>query len=869
MSHDRKQDESSGTVALGPASGGTEGASSNGAATSRRAPSQDDRPTITLDPTSTRRVTTRPPGSQGEGRGSPPAPCWPLTPKPGAPWVDRLDPAVEGLPPRYTYGKEIGRGGQGRILTVFDTKLGRPVALKTILAGKNASQDAVSRIIHEVQITGQLEHPNIIPVYDIGQLATGDIFYTMRKVEGRSLADVIKGLAEGDEKTCREFSRVRLITVLLQICQGLAFAHDRQVVHRDLKPSNIMLGNYGEVTIMDWGCAKVRRASLSDTLSAVPRVTSQRQDDDWTLIGTVQGTPAYMSPEQAAGDPARIDHRSDIYAVGAILYEILTFSPPFEGTGDLEARLEAIQRDPVVPPRVKAAGRDIPEELEAVCLKCLAKNPDERYQTAHELYNALEAYLEGSLARERHRAEAEQIVRRGKAIAARYERLTRRVEMLRDRVDSLRKAIEPWEPIERKRRLWKAVKDLEIGEAHRIITFGEVVTALHQAISHDPENREAHRLLAELYWSQFLDAERRRDTHDMLYFEAMVREYGGERFEEALVGEGILSIASDPPDVEVVVWRYEEVDCRLQRLHARHLGKTPIRNIRLRPGSYLIELGTPETHHATVPVLMERQGKVTLNTRLVHPEDLGDHYVHVPAGPFLAGGDPRAPGGTPRALRWVDDFAISRYPVTYEEYGEFLNALRQRDPEQARARAPRKGLFKGYHWAHETERDDHTGGIELYHPRWPVFGISWHDAVAYCRWRSEVEGCEVRLPTEDEWEKAARGVDGRLFPWGDEFDPTFCKMWESRRHAAIPEPVGTFEADVSPYGVHDMAGCVSEWCQDWFNSTLELKLIKGGGWNATQNQCRLARRHGEHHRGVSPWVGFRVVRPLKLRSSPP
>ncbi len=792
-------------------------------------------------------------------------PRWSVKPGPKAPWFDRLDPAAEGLPPRYLYGKEIGRGGQGRILTVFDTKLGRPVALKTVLAGKQTTRNAVARIIHEVQITGQLEHPNIIPVYDIGQLATGEIFYTMRRLEGRSLADVIKGLADGDQQVCQEFSRVRIITVLLQLCQGLAFAHDRQVIHRDLKPSNIMLGDYGEVIIMDWGCAKVRRASLSDSLTTVPPVTSSTSTNDWTLIGTVQGTPAYMSPEQAAGDPSRIDHRSDIYAVGAILYEILTFSPPFEGV-DLEARLRAIQHDPVVPPRVRAAGREIPEELEAVCLRCLAKDPDQRYRSARDLHKALEAYLEGTLARERHRTEAEEMVRRGKAVAARYSRLTRRAENLQRRVDTLRKEVDPWAPVERKRRLWQAVKDLELTEAHRITTFGEVVTALHQALSHDAGNLEAHQLLAELYWSQFLDAERRRDTHDMLYFEAMVREHGGERYADALAGDGALSVSSEPAGAAVMLWRYEEIDGRLQKQEGKSVGRTPVRNLGLARGSYLVELEARGCVRTAVPVLMERQGKVSLNTRLVPADELTPDYVHVPAGPYVSGGDPRAPGSNPRARRWVGDFAISRAPVTWEQYMAFLGALRERDPDQAEARAPRRALLQAYPWFRGAEESGvpWTGRQQPYHPRWPVFCISWHDAVAYCQWRSAIEGYEIRLPTEDEWEKAGRGVDGRCYPWGDVFDPTFCKMWESRRQAATPEPVGSFQADVSPYGVQDLAGCVSEWCQDWFNSTLGLKLIKGGSWNATQNQCRLARRHGEHHQGVSPVVGFRVVRPLKL-----
>ena len=193
--------------------------------------------------------------------------------------------------------------------------------------------------------------------------------------------------------------------------------------------------------------------------------------------------------------------------------------------------------------------------------------------------------------------------------------------------------------------------------------------------------------------------------------------------------------------------------------------------------------------------------------------------------------------------------------------------MAERDPEEAQRRSPRYGGMPGHYWTPNQEGRYQLPELEVHghpwHPRWPVFGVSWEDAVAYCRWRSEVEGRKVRLPMEQEWEKAARGTDGRYYPWGDLFDPTFCRMRESRETAATLEPVGTFELDESPYGVRDAAGCISEWCQEWFSRKHQLKLVKGGAWNSTRNQCRAARRHGEHIGESLTWVGFRTVRPLK------
>ncbi len=316
-------------------------------------------------------------------------------------------PGVSRGVDKYETVGELGKGGMGEVLKVVDKDLKREVALKRMRGGKEVSSGALLRFVEEAQATGQLEHPNIVPVHDLGVDAEGQVYFTLKFVQGDSFKKVLKGRIEkapldsarpDGPGYADEYNSERMIAILIDICQGVAYAHAKGVIHRDLKPDNVMLGKFGEVLVMDWGLAKVvGRPSASDEEMMEKLVATSRSEDEsaQTVAGAVAGTPAYMAPEQAEGKVAELDQRTDVYALGALLYEILSGRAPYRGPGAL-AVVERVKQGP--PPPLKNPGGPgfarIPRELKAICEKAMARAPEARYQSAVELRDDLQAWLE-------------------------------------------------------------------------------------------------------------------------------------------------------------------------------------------------------------------------------------------------------------------------------------------------------------------------------------------------------------------------------------------------------------------------------------------------------------------------------------------
>jgi eukaryotic-like serine/threonine-protein kinase len=316
---------------------------------------------------------------------------------------------------RYRVIGMLGQGGMGTVLQCEDQLIGRSVALK-VLSSSDADGPQQRRFLREGRVQGQLEHPAIVPVYDLGLDAKGELFFTMKRVRGVSLRQVLRGLRAGDPGTAASYSRRRLLAAFSSICLAVDFAHRRGVLHRDLKPANLMFGDFGEVYVLDWGVAKVLSGpELPASDLADPRVSEGEADDDGertqTLAGTILGTPGYASPEQARGDAQALSARTDVYALGAILFELLTLDRLHQGDTAVELLVSAV--DGVEAHiSLRRPELDVAPELEAICVQATARDPADRFPSARAVHEAVEHYLDGDRDTELRRQLAAEHARR-------------------------------------------------------------------------------------------------------------------------------------------------------------------------------------------------------------------------------------------------------------------------------------------------------------------------------------------------------------------------------------------------------------------------------------------------------------------------
>jgi tetratricopeptide (TPR) repeat protein len=294
---------------------------------------------------------------------------------------------------RYTLTRLHAKGGIGRVWLARDASLGRDVALKELLPDRASQPTVWTRFLKEAQVTGQLEHPGIVPIYEVGKRPEDDApYYTMRFVRGRTLAEAVEVYHR--RRTQGEAGPLelrQLLGALVGVCNAVAYAHSRGVLHRDLKPQNVVLGDYGEVVLLDWGLARLLDQADSDS-DVAPLALPASSSDDATVQGQVLGTPAYMAPEQAEGRLDLLAPATDVYGLGAILYQVLTGKPPFTETDTLKL-LRRVVHDAPTRPRLLVPG--VPAALEAVCLKALAKKPAERFGSAGQLADEVQRWLAG------------------------------------------------------------------------------------------------------------------------------------------------------------------------------------------------------------------------------------------------------------------------------------------------------------------------------------------------------------------------------------------------------------------------------------------------------------------------------------------
>jgi len=455
--------------------------------------------------------------------------------------------------------------------------------------------------------------------------------------------------------------------------------------------------------------------------------------------------------------------------------------------------------------------------------------------------------------------------------------------------------VPPWAPPDDKRSAWSLQEKARDAGEEAARQQARAAELFARALGHDAAHPGARGGMAELYWAMAEEALAEGREPARLYYESLVREYDDGALTARLGEDAIVSLRTSPSGAEVIAHRFVEIDHALVPAYERTAGRTPLVKERFAPGSWLLVLRVPGFRDVRYPLACRRGEH---HESLVQPPDVrelpGD-VVYVPAGTCALGAD--ADGAIdplPPQRYSVGDFAIGKFPVTFDEYLVFLAELAETSPAEAARRTPRDPVgdlpyvtrSKKGALLPSAEALFRAEGVRGVAPaalgRLPVVGIDWFDALAYCSWRSNREGAVYRLPTELEWEKAARGADARTYPWGSAFDATFCKMRDARPGPPLPEPVGAFSTDESPYGVRDMGGGVRDWVADVHgaHTARELaqsaedrtgssgtRIARGGSWSSTALFCRASSRHALPASARSNVVGFRVVRQLPSRRS--
>ncbi len=301
---------------------------------------------------------------------------------------------------KYEIGGLVAEGGMGAILSAEEATTGRTVAMKVVRT--NPRPEQLMRLLKEAQITSQLEHPNIVPLHELGVDEHDQVFYTMKMVQGLTLRQILETVADGSPDERSRYPLTQLLNIFQKVCDAIGFAHSRKVIHRDLKPDNIMVGEYGEVLVMDWGLAKI----LGEATSPIPAGQGDgvnasgsgdgNSSDSGTMAGSILGTPQFMPPEQARGDTDLHDQRSDIYSLGAILYQILALRPPIISQ-DVDEIIERVCAGRIEPLHAAPVRSDwpIPESLAAVTMRAMALEPGKRYASVPELQADIAAYQRG------------------------------------------------------------------------------------------------------------------------------------------------------------------------------------------------------------------------------------------------------------------------------------------------------------------------------------------------------------------------------------------------------------------------------------------------------------------------------------------
>ena len=724
----------------------------------------------------------------------------------------------------------LGQGGMGEVFRAYDHALGRTVAVKVQRADRPGEEFA-QRLVQEARMTARLQHPSIVTVHQSGQLADGRPFFVMKEVRGRTLRALLRG-AEG------RLPLRRGIDLLQRVCDATAYAHTQGVVHRDLKPENILLGEFNELTLLDFG--------LSSEIEAPSR----------------GGTAPYLAPEIAQGEASTV--AADVYAIGVMLYELLAGKLPYEG-----ADLSRKKHDD--PPPLPGG---LPEALVALCTRAMARDPAQR-PSAQELGLELRRWLDG----EQRTAEALACLAEADALNGRAEALRDQAAQLRELARRQLEPIRPHEPMEVKRAAWAAQDRAEELSDQADELDLDYVRLLTRALDLDPGLQGARERLGRHHQRALLEAERRGEPREIRRLRRLVSEHS-PALAAWLVTPARVTLRTDPPGARVLAEEVVEEDRRWVAKYPRTLGITPLLGAPLPAGRWRLTVQYPGCADSVFPIVLER-GQVFdpgEGSPLLLPAPLPG-AAWIPPGWFWAGGDPLAIDALSARRIWVDGFYMQIHPVTVLEFVTFLNDLPEEVAERLQpmesigyGATPQPVLRRaeGRFLPETISREGPSWG-----PDWPVVLVRPDSVEAYARWWSQKTGQRWELPHDLEWEKAARGADGRTFPWGSRSDPSFANM--SQSHAATPAraPVHQFPLDCSPYGVRGLGGNVRDLCANGYRRDGDVadgerliprpaapdepyRMVRGGAWTSVEAWCRAAGRLTSTNEGFTT-QGFRLI----------
>lgn len=798
----------------------------------------------------------------------------------------------------------IGIGGIGAVFSAREPGLNREVALKILRPQYRDQSERIESFIREARATAQIDHPNIVPVHRLGVFDDVGVYFSMKRVEGETLRAILRKLEENRAGYRRKYNLRRLIEIFMGACNGVAFAHRHGILHCDLKPGNVMVGDYGEVLVMDWGMAHYRPEldqggvrSKMDLEVGGPLCSGGKHSEE--LLG---GTPAFMAPEQLCGEEIQPTELSDIYGLGAILYTLLTWkSAPFDVNQEQQKLLEAAARGQFIPPR-KAAHREqpIPLELEAICLKAMARNRKKRYQHVGELLADVRNYLDGY-----------PVAAYSPTPLYRLTKLIRRHPLI---PSTLMAAVLTWGGY------YAFTVISNISQSTSLINLAEYNYG--QAREYNVMALRTARLLREKAGGG--DADRERYLLTELIRQIAEMENGYNSALEFISRAPELGVRA--PQVDRMVreifkstlelylqagndyqlknalrqfrgrWRpifekAQEQDSTLAQLVGEidsqngwllllpgsafgwsvsiaHSDGTPVSEpenaslplplsgpvrLQLPAGTYLLKFrqedGTAFSAPAVVRIARENQLDLELPERI--PADMG----YIPGGEFQHQVKADDSG---MSNVYLPPYLIRKHEVTFREYLEFWNSLT--DP------VLKKKCLGWFRF------DLNSGGSRPiwnedgvlnppFAPELPVIGITGEAAMEYCRWLGRKLDRTVRLPTRYEWEKAARGVDGRIYVWGDDYLPGLALLSDHPQADRYPvgAPPGSFPRDVSVFGISDLTGNVREFIRNADDAGPMFQV--GGGSRVTgPEQAKCTEFY--YLNGSAGDVGFRYVMEL-------